>query len=137
MAAYFDRECSRIDYYKVRTANVSPASPQGLQQTYPCLVCGEEVPPIPVPAMWFVSPPTLPLLPSTLPHPYTPPLQDRDANRTQGGGDTGPTIPGVLETDEEEEERLKKSYNNYLNLEKDFLVKLGLKNQDDPVALLH
>jgi len=78
MSSYFDRECSRIDYYK-----------------------------------------------------------ERDANRKEGVVDSGPQIPGALETDEEEEERLKKSYNDYLKLEKDFLVKLGMKKEDDPVNLVH
>lgn len=51
--------------------------------------------------------------------------------------DSSPQIPAALETDEEEEERLKKSFNNYLTMEKEFLVKLGLKKEDDPVQLVH
>ncbi|XP_063681640.1 dynein axonemal intermediate chain 3-like [Bolinopsis microptera] len=77
MSSYFDRECSRIDYYK-----------------------------------------------------------ERDMNRGTAVVDSAPQIPTALETAEEEEERLKKSFNNYLNMEKEFLVKLGLRKEDDPVQLL-
>ena len=51
--------------------------------------------------------------------------------------DSAPQIPTALETSEEEEERLKKSFNNYLTMEKEFLVKLGLRKEDDPVQLVH
>ena len=63
--------------------------------------------------------------------------QDRDANRKTEVVDSAPQIPTALETSEEEEERLKKSFNNYLTMEKEFLVKLGLRKEDDPVELVH
>lgn len=62
--------------------------------------------------------------------------KDRDATRGDAVAASAPQIPGILETDEEEEERLKKNFNNYLVMEKEFLVKLGLKKEDDPVQLV-
>ena len=69
--------------------------------------------------------------------PKTPCLQERDANRGAPPADGDSPNPLLEpETDEQEDERLKLSYNNYLKEEKKILVNLGLKKEDDPLQLI-
>jgi len=63
--------------------------------------------------------------------------KERDANRGAPPADgDSPNPLQEPETDEQEDERLKLSYNNYLKMEKDILVKLGMKKEDEPLVLM-